>query len=217
MSQPHFGQSGRMQLPLPKVETWSPPGLPKTQKTIWGVKSPCLDAFFISMKSSWSVDVQNGLALPIWTSTAQVMAKEGSGVKLPVWLPTTKSRESTSLRRCLKECDTALESSQWELQLWFRARPDLSLGWGAVAVQSPGTILGLQLGSLGKKRSFGYSLGEELQRIIYGGRWWLPLNPGHGESSSPSCPWLVPTPKGVLKCELTHLWLILDADSCLIF
>jgi len=34
LSQPHFGQSGRMQLPLPKVETWSPPGLPKTQKTI---------------------------------------------------------------------------------------------------------------------------------------------------------------------------------------
>jgi len=34
VSQPHFGRSGRMQFPLPKVETWSPPGLPKTQKTI---------------------------------------------------------------------------------------------------------------------------------------------------------------------------------------
>jgi len=34
VSQPHFGQSEGMQLPLPKVETWSPPGLPKTQKTI---------------------------------------------------------------------------------------------------------------------------------------------------------------------------------------
>jgi len=34
VSQPHFGQSGRMQLPFPKVETWSPPGFPKTQKVI---------------------------------------------------------------------------------------------------------------------------------------------------------------------------------------
>jgi len=23
----------------------------------------------------------------------------------------------------------------------------------------------------------------EMQRILYGGRWWLPPNPGHGESS----------------------------------
>jgi hypothetical protein len=33
----------------------------------------------------------------------------------------------------------ALESSRRELQLWFRTRPDPSLGRGAVAVQSPGT------------------------------------------------------------------------------
>jgi hypothetical protein len=30
------------------------------------------------------------------------------------------------------------------------------------------------------------------------------------------CPWLVPTPKGVPKCELTFLWLVLDTDSNLI-
>ncbi len=29
MSQPHFGQSVRMKLTLPKVETWSPPRLPQ--------------------------------------------------------------------------------------------------------------------------------------------------------------------------------------------
>jgi len=59
--------------------------------------------------------------------------------------------------------------------------------------------------------------GRELQSILYGGRWWLPPSPGHGESSSPSCLWLVPTPKGVPECDLTLLWLVLDADSCLIF
>jgi hypothetical protein len=33
-----------------------------------------------------------------------------------------------------------------------------------------------------EKESFGCSLGEELQSILYGGRWWLPLSPGRGES-----------------------------------
>jgi len=28
VSQPHFGRSGRMKLPLPKLGIWSPPGLP---------------------------------------------------------------------------------------------------------------------------------------------------------------------------------------------
>jgi hypothetical protein len=67
------------------------------------------------------------------------------------------------------------------------------------------------------KEPFGCSLGGEKQKILYGGKWWLPLSPGRGESSSPSCPWLVPTPKGVPECELTLLWLVLDADSCLIY
>jgi hypothetical protein len=50
---------------------------------------------------------------------------------------------------------------------------------------------------------FGCSLHCELQRILYGGRWWLPLNPGRGESCVSKCPWVVPTPKGVLNVTLT--------------
>jgi hypothetical protein len=75
---PTLGLSVRMHLTLPKVGKWSPPWLPKTQKTIWGVKSPCLYAFFISMERSWSVDAQNGLAWAIWTFVAQVMGKRGA-------------------------------------------------------------------------------------------------------------------------------------------
>jgi len=151
----------------------------------------------------------------------KLWAKEGPGVKLAVWLLTTKSPESTSSRRCLKECNTTLESSRRELQLWFKTRPDPSSGWGAVAVQSPGTptrdSFGTPTWESWEKRPFGCSLGRELQRIVYGGRWWLPPSPNCGESNSPKCPWLVPTPKGVPECELTLLWLVLDADSCLIF
>jgi len=85
----------------------------------------------------------------------KLWAKERPRVKLSVWLPITKSRESTSSRRRLKEYDTALKSSRWELQLWFRAHPDPSSGRGAMAVQSPRTPtrdnFGLQLGSPKKK------------------------------------------------------------------
>jgi hypothetical protein len=52
----------RMKLTLPKLGTWSPLGLPKTQSLIAGVKTPRVGAFLISLESSSSVDVQNGLA-----------------------------------------------------------------------------------------------------------------------------------------------------------
>jgi hypothetical protein len=72
----------------------------------------------------------------------KLWAKEGPEIKLAIWLPTTKSRESTFFRRRLEECNTTLESSRQELQLWFRTRSDLSLGRGAMAVQSSGSPAG---------------------------------------------------------------------------
>jgi hypothetical protein len=63
---------------------------------------------------------------------------------------------------------------------------------------------------------FECNLRGRTQKILYGGRWWLPPSLGRGESSVSKCSWLVPTPKGVLECELTLLWLVLDADSSLI-
>jgi len=54
---------------------WSPGGLLKFQKPIWGVKSQWLVAFFISLESSWNLGVSNGLALLICTFETQVMAK----------------------------------------------------------------------------------------------------------------------------------------------
>jgi len=137
----------------------------------------------------------------------RLWAKEGPGVKLTVWLPTTKRQESTSSRRCLKECNMALESSQRELQLWLRTRPDPSLGRGAVAVQSPGTptrdSFGTPTWESWEKEPFGCSLHGETQRMLYGGRWWLPPSPGRGESCVSKCPWQVPTPKGVSNVKLT--------------
>jgi hypothetical protein len=64
-----------MTLTLPKWGLGSPSGLPKLQISIAKVKTPCLEAFFISLENYRSVDVENGLTSAIWTSIAQVMAK----------------------------------------------------------------------------------------------------------------------------------------------
>jgi hypothetical protein len=62
MSQPYFWKSVRMTLALPKWGLGSPMGLPKLQSLIARVKTPRLGAFFISLESYQSIDVENGLA-----------------------------------------------------------------------------------------------------------------------------------------------------------
>jgi hypothetical protein len=139
MSQPHFEVSVRMRLALPKVGTWSPPGLPKLQSSIAEVKTPRLEVFFILLERPWSLDVENDLAWAIRTSAAQVMVKERPRVKLIVWLPTTKSRESTRPRCVQVECDTPLERSWGELQVCFRPCPNQRSEPGVMSSQSPGS------------------------------------------------------------------------------
>jgi hypothetical protein len=127
--------------------------------------------------------------------------------------------------------DVRIESATWhwkDLDEGYNFGLDLvTIRLGSLELRAP-KVPGLQPGQFRdnfgtptwesrEKEPFGCSLGSETQRILYGGRWWLSPSPGRGESSSPSCPWLVPTPKGVPECELTLLWLVLDADSCLIF
>jgi hypothetical protein len=64
-----------MTLTLPKWGLGSPPRLPKLQTWIAWIKTPCIEMFFISLEIYESVNVENGLAWAIWTSTAQVMCK----------------------------------------------------------------------------------------------------------------------------------------------
>jgi len=54
--------SVRMRLTLPKLGTWSPPGLLQLQSSTAEGKTPLLEVIFIPLERSRSVDVQNGLA-----------------------------------------------------------------------------------------------------------------------------------------------------------
>jgi len=74
LSQPHFGQMWGWNS-LPKVGTWSPPGLLQLQSSTAEGKTPRLEVIFMSLESSWSVDVKNGLTWAIWTFAAQVMVE----------------------------------------------------------------------------------------------------------------------------------------------
>ncbi len=112
--------------------------------------------------------------------------KEVLGVKLAVWLLTTKSRESTRPRCVQVECDTLLESSQGELQVFFRPHPNRRFEQRIMNSQSPGSpnqdSFGTPPWESRDKKPFGCRCHKETQRILYGGRWWLPPSSGHGES-----------------------------------
>jgi hypothetical protein len=66
---------------LEKMKIWSPPGLPNVQSLTARPKTPRIEVFLISLERSWSVDIENGLALVIWTSVAQVMGKRRAGTR----------------------------------------------------------------------------------------------------------------------------------------
>jgi hypothetical protein len=125
---------------LEKLGIWSPPRLPNVQGSTARPKTPLIGVFLVSLERSWNVDIENDLALAIWTSEAQVMGKRRAG-----------SQESTSSRHPIWACNMALERSRQGLQLWFRPCRDRTLQSGVMAVQSSrslvGTISGLHFGS----------------------------------------------------------------------
>jgi hypothetical protein len=131
---------------------------------------------------------------------------------------TIKSRESTRIQRLQIECNMVLESSRKELQDFFKPHPNRRSKQEVMDAQSPESAIRANfetpLWESREKMPFGCSLDGELQRMLYGERWWLPPSSGRGESSESKLPVVCPNTKGVPECELTHLWLVLDAGSC---
>jgi hypothetical protein len=61
------------------------------------------------------------------------------------------------------------------------------------------------------KMPFGCRCRKETQRILYGGRWWLPPSLGRGESSESMLPVLCPNTKSDYECDLINLLVGFDA------
>jgi hypothetical protein len=126
--------------------------------------------------------------------------KERSGVKLAVWLPTTKSQESTQFPYVQVACNTLLESSRRRLQLYFKPHPDRR---SAHKVIAPQNCRSSNFGNFGtpiwesqdKKAIWMWASWRGAEYIIKGkvvaspksGPWWILW--------VRICPWLVLAPK----------------------
>jgi len=123
--------------------------------------------------------------------------KEGSAVKLIVWLPTTKKSGIDPILVCAGEVRHNFEESyNFGLDLVpIRVRGEKLWASKVPRVQTE-IISGLHFGSLGKKSHLDASVVESCTEYYMGkvvaspesGPWWVKWVQG--------CPWLVPTPKG---------------------
>jgi hypothetical protein len=145
----------------------------------------------------------------------KLWSKERPRVKLAVWLPTSKNRESTQSRCVQVECNTLFKSFWGELQVCFVPHPNWRFELGVMSSQSPGSLNRANFGTppweSWDQKPFGCTCHGQRQRILYGGRWWLPPRPGRGEPNESVLPVACPNTKSVSKCELTNLVVGFDA------
>jgi hypothetical protein len=83
--------------------------------------------------------------------------------------------------------------------------------------QSPGSpnrdSFGTPFWESREKVPFGCKCDGEAQRILYGGRWWLPPSSSHGESNESKVARGLSQHQKCSKCELTNLLVSFDARS----
>jgi hypothetical protein len=131
--------------------------------------------------------------------------------------PTTKSQESTWSRHVQMECNMPLESSWGGLQVWFRPHPNRRSGRKVMITQSLENLnwdsFGTPFWEFWEKVPFRYRCRGEVQRILYGGRWWLPPSPSRGESSECRVARGLSQHRKCLGCELTFLWLVCECRT----
>jgi hypothetical protein len=186
LSQPHFWKSVRITLTLPKWGLGSPLGLPKFQSSITRVKTLRLEAFFISLEIYQSVNVENGLAWAIWTFAAQVVAKRKVGSQIANLISDHEKLGIDPTPVCVGGVRHTLERSQGELQVFFRPHPNQrskQIVMNLQSFESPNrdSFRTFPWESRDKK-PFGCKCCGETHILLYGGRWWFPSSPGHGES-----------------------------------
>jgi hypothetical protein len=130
----------------------------------------------------------------------KLWSKERLGVKLTIWLPTIKSRESTWSQCVQVESNTPSKSFWGELQVCFRLHSNQRSELGVMSSQSPGSLnrdsFRTLLWESRDKKPFGCRCHEETQRILYGGKVVaFPRIRAVVSQVSPCCPWLVLTPR----------------------
>jgi hypothetical protein len=134
--------------------------------------------------------------------------KEGPGIKLAIWLLTTKSRESTRFPCVQTVCDILLESSWRGLQLFFKPHFNLR---SARKVMAPQSRRSPNLGNFGTPRTKSHlDVGPvERCRVYYKGEGGgFPQVRAVVNLVCRRCSWFVLAPKVFQLCT-NHLVLVL--------
>jgi len=135
--------------------------------------------------------------------------KKGPGVKLAVWLPTTKSWESTWSGVCkwsvTHRWKALKESYKFALDLVPIGGRIEKLWTPKVLGVQTGTILGLHFGSLGKKCHSDASVTERRKVYYMGEGGGFPRVRAVVSQVSPELPVACPSTKGAPEGELTNL------------
>jgi hypothetical protein len=143
----------------------------------------------------------------------KLWAKERSGVKLSIWLPTKKSRESTRFTWLQTMCDIPLERSRRDLQLCFRLHLHQRFACKVMGLQS--------CGSFGTKSHLD-AASVESHRVCYKGEGGgFPQIRAVVSLVCSCCPWLVLTPKVLQLCTNHFVWvlckLVWVSEACQLF
>jgi hypothetical protein len=103
------------------VGSWSPKWTPKSsERDCMGQNSFPRRIFYIIGKRLKRRCLKLDSHCPFGHLKQKIWSKEKSGVKLAIWLPTTKSQESTQFPSIQATCNIPLKRSGRRLQLCFR-------------------------------------------------------------------------------------------------
>jgi hypothetical protein len=143
-----------------------------------------------------------GLHCPFGHLKHMLWSKERLGVKLTIWLPTTKSRESTQIPCMQAACNIPLENFQRGLQFCLRPHCNQRSArkvMGPQSRESPslGTKCHLDVGPVEGRIKYYKGEGGGFPQV------WVVVN-----LVSPNCPWIVLTTKVFQLC-INNLVLVL--------
>ncbi len=131
--------------------------------------------------------------------------KEKPGVKLTIWLPITKSQESTLFPCMQAACDTLLESSWWGLRLCLRPHCNSRSACKVMGPQNRRSpTVEFPLGSLRTKNDSDVAPMDRCRVYYKGEGGGFPQVRAVVTLVSSRCLWLVLTPK-VLQLCINHL------------
>jgi len=129
----------------------------------------------------------------------KLWSKERLEVKLAIWPPTTKSRESTRPRCVQVKCNTPLEALEESYKFASYLIPTRGLSWELWAPKVPGvqtrTVSELLLGNPETKSHSDAGVAEQRREYYMGEGGGFPRVWAVVSQVSPCCLWLVPTPR----------------------